>query len=94
MLSARVHVRAHSALGIAVGTVTIVTAGLLGSAVLAQTLTNPKPLPKWTPPGSAKTRPAAQTKQCSAFGPGFVNVPGTDACVKVGGWVTIEGGSR
>jgi hypothetical protein len=26
------------------------------------------------------------------YGAGFVNVPGSDACIKIGGSVTIEGG--
>lgn len=89
-----VHHLTHSALGIAVMAVLIMPAVVTGSRVLAQTLTDPNPPAKWTPPASAKSRPAEATKRCSAYGPGFVNVPGTDACVKVGGWVTIEGGSR
>ena len=78
----------------AVAAIAIVSAGLFGSGALAQTLTDPTPPAKWTPPASAKARPAEAVKRCSAYGPGFVNVPGTDACDKVGGWVTIEGGSR
>jgi hypothetical protein len=35
------------------------------------------------------------TKNCSAYGAGFVNVPGTDLCVKIGGWARAQasGGS-
>jgi hypothetical protein len=36
--------------------------------------------------------PAARAKSCSIYGAGFVNVPGSDACIKIGGSVTIEGG--
>ena len=94
MLHRRVHLLARSVLGvIAVAVITVLPAGLPGSGALAQTLTDPNPLPKWTPPASAKAKPAAAAKRCSAFGAGFVNVPGTDACVKVGGWVTVEGGA-
>jgi hypothetical protein len=64
------------------------------SAVLAQTLAEPAPS-KWSPASkAAKSKKAAQAKACGAFGPGFVNVPGTDACVKIGGWVTVEGSAR
>jgi hypothetical protein len=70
--------------------------GLGGADAAAQTLTNPNAPPKWSAPqGGAKSRTAAQTKKsCEEFGAGFVNVPGTDACVKIGGFVTVEGGSR
>jgi hypothetical protein len=72
---------------------------LMGVAVehaAAQTLTNPNPPSKWSAPqGTAKSHTSAQTKKsCTEFGAGFVNVPGTDTCVKVGGFVTVEGGSR
>jgi hypothetical protein len=62
----------------------------------AQTLADPNTPPKWSSPqGRAKPGTTAQTKKsCKEFGAGFVNVPGTDTCVKVGGFVTVEGGSR
>ena len=74
----------------------LISAGLLvavtASGVAAQTLSDPAPPAKWSPPSkAAKSKAAARAKTCSSFGPGFVNVPGTDACVKVGGWVTVEG---
>jgi hypothetical protein len=60
--------------------------------VAAQTLTTPNSrTPQPTPPTAAKSRPGARAKSCAEFGPGFVAVAGTDACVKVGGSVTIEG---
>ena len=72
------------------------------ASVTAQTLTDPAPQAKWSPPSKAAKAPPAKAakskradaKACSAFGPGFVNVPGTDACVKIGGWVTVEGSAR
>jgi hypothetical protein len=83
------------------GSVILATASalLMGFAVAdaaAQTLTNPNAPPKWSAPhADAKSRTTAQSKKaCKEFGAGFVNVPGTDACVKVGGFVTVEGGSR
>jgi hypothetical protein len=62
----------------------------------AQTLTNPNAPPKWSAPqGGARSHTTAQTKKsCKEFGAGFVNVPGTDACVKIGGFVTVEGSAR
>jgi hypothetical protein len=65
---------------------------VFSSAALGQTLTEPGPPAKWSPPPvTAKAQPDRRAKSCRAYGAGFVNVPGTDACVKVGGWVTIEG---
>jgi hypothetical protein len=58
----------------------------------AQTLIEPNSKPKLSQPsGSAKPQPGLRTKFCSAFGAGFVQVPGTDTCVKIGGYVTMEG---
>ncbi|MBO0716732.1 MAG: porin [Rhizobiales bacterium] len=62
------------------------------SGVTAQTLIEPNAKPKLSrPPGSAKQQPALRTKSCSTFGAGFVQIPGTDTCVKIGGFVTMEG---
>lgn len=73
----------------------VVPAALLVSGVAAQTLSDPRPPAKWSPPqpaqSAAKSKPAARTKSCSAYGAGFVNLPGTDTCIKIGGWVTVEG---
>lgn len=74
--------------------VAVATAGSLASSACAQTLTDPNPPAKWAPPAAqpaAKAKPAAPVKTCSAYGAGFVNLPGTDTCVKIGGWVTVEG---
>ena len=55
----------------------------------AQTLADPNPHPR------APTRTAQpetrQPKSCPAFGPGFVQVPGTETCVKIGGTVQVQG---
>jgi hypothetical protein len=73
----------------------IAAAGFLSASASAQTLADPNPPPKWSPPPAAqpgaKAKPAARVKSCSAYGAGFVNLPGTDACVKIGGWVEVEG---
>jgi hypothetical protein len=72
----------------------IAGAGMISGA-FAQTLSDPNPPPKWSPPKeTAKSPAAARAKSCSAYGAGFVNVPGTDACVRIGGWVSVEGGTR
>jgi hypothetical protein len=58
----------------------------------AQTLTEPNSKPKLSQPsGLAKSEPARRMKSCSTFGAGFVQIPGTDTCVKIGGYVTTEG---
>jgi Porin subfamily len=76
--------------------VVIVTTGVLGiiaaSGVGAQTLTDPHPKTNASPPTTAttKSRPAAHVKNCSAYGAGFMVMPGTDMCIKIGGSVTVE----
>ena len=55
----------------------------------AQTLTDPSPQHAPSRPLAPKPDTKAKISSCSAYGAGFVNVPGTDACVKVGGSVTI-----
>ncbi len=66
-----------------------------GSTVSAQTLTNPNPQTKWPPPHAvAKSPPSGRVKSCAAYGAGFVNVAGTDACVKIGGFVSTEAGGQ
>jgi Porin subfamily len=91
------HARARSVPGAAavaaVAAALIVAVGLALSAS-AQTLTAPNSRAGWSPPAAAKSRPAARLKSCSTYGAGFVNIPGTDACVKIGGYVTIEGTAR
>jgi Porin subfamily len=57
----------------------------------AQTLTNPNPPAPSRPPLAAKPDTSSRVKSCSAYGAGYVNIPGTDACVKVGGSVTVGG---
>jgi hypothetical protein len=63
------------------------------TTALAQTLTEPNPQTKVSSP-HAKSIPTARMRSCSLYGAGFVNVPGTDACIKVGGYVTVEGTSK
>jgi hypothetical protein len=72
--------------------VTIASAVVVDSGVVAQTLVEPNSKPKTSQPSSlAKSQPALRRKSCSAFGAGFAQLPGADTCVKIGGYVTIEG---
>ena len=74
---------------------TAMLAVVVASGVFAQTLSEPNSQIKSAPPPvTAKSRPTGRVKSCSAFGAGFVNVPGTDACIKIGGSATIEGTGR
>jgi uncharacterized membrane protein YdfJ with MMPL/SSD domain len=54
----------------------------------AQTLTDPSG-PK-RPPAPANKPATARMKSCSQYGPGFIYMPATDTCIKIGGYV--EGG--
>jgi len=61
----------------------------LGVGAGAQTLTDPSPAQAPSRPLTAEPHASAKVKSCNAYGAGFVNVPGTDACVKIGGSVTV-----
>ncbi len=58
---------------------------LLGSAagVVAVTMGQAADLP-------VKAKPVEYVKVCSLYGAGFYYMPGTDLCIKVGGWVRFE----
>jgi hypothetical protein len=65
---------------------------MIAGGVAAQTLTTAKPKNDLRPaPGTTESHAGERSNACSSFGAGFVQVPGTDACVKVGGSVTVEG---
>jgi hypothetical protein len=79
--------------------IVLATAVALAAAVssgVAQTLTQPNPTPHAeTPPppkDAAKSRHTGRVKTCDAYGAGFRNIPGTDACIKIGGSVTVDVG--
>jgi hypothetical protein len=38
----------------------------------------------------AKGKPPGHAKNCSVYGAGFQYVPGTDVCMKIGGWARAE----
>src|SRR6266566_2323807 len=37
-----------------------------------------------------KAKPVEYVKVCSIYGAGFFYIPGTDSCIKIGGWVRAE----
>ncbi|MHC2437795.1 hypothetical protein [Bradyrhizobium sp. USDA 4451] len=48
------------------------------------------------PPDAGKTLPSksmTRSNPCASYGPGFVKVEGTDTCVKLGGGISVEGGT-
>jgi hypothetical protein len=72
---------------------TAVALAVVVSPGAAQTLTQPNPQTKTPPPAAAaKSRAAGHVKTCDAYGAGFRNIPGTDACIKIGGGVTVDVG--
>jgi hypothetical protein len=60
----------------------------------AQTLADPTPHPHTTTTTTTVQPQSNQRKPCPAFGPGFVQVPGTDTCVRVGGGIQMQGGAH
>src|SRR6202035_2538941 len=72
---------------------TAVALAAVVSSGVAQTLTQPNPTPQAeTPPpkDAAKSRHTGHVKTCDAYGAGFRNIPGTDACVEIGGSVKVD----
>src|ERR1700751_879079 len=37
-----------------------------------------------------KAKPVEYVKVCSLYGQGFFYIPGTDSCIKIGGWVRYD----
>jgi hypothetical protein len=71
--------------------VAIAAAVMLGDGAGAQTLVDPSSQPAPSrPPLAAKPPASRKVKSCSEYGAGFVNIPGTGACIKTGGFVTVE----
>jgi Porin subfamily len=82
---------------VAVMVAAMIVAAIVASDVVAQTPPSstaaPKALPRsFATPNVAKTAPMKQTKSCSSYGEGFVNVPGTDTCIKAGGYMRTDAG--
>ena len=76
--------------------IVLATAAALAIVVspgLAHTLTQPSPQTKTPPPAATtKSRQTGHVRTCDAYGAGFRNIPGTDACIKIGGSVTVDVG--
>src|ERR1700722_18809826 len=52
--------------------------------------------PQYADPGQpniAVKAPVAYVRACSMYGAGFYTVPGTDACIKIGGYIRLQGGT-
>jgi hypothetical protein len=66
------------------------------SDAFARTLTEAKASEWSLPPPSAKARSpsSGHLRSCSSYGAGFAAIPGTDACVKVGGFTSVETGTH
>ncbi len=64
------------------------------SAAAAQTLADPSPHPNSSRPAAGKATASKHMKACPEYGAGFYRVDGTDACVKIGGFVDVGVSSR
>jgi hypothetical protein len=71
-------------------TSSVIASSAIASSAMAQTLTDPNPGTRSAHPSGKSAATKQPTKSCPEFGPGFVRMPGSDACIKVGGFV--EGG--
>jgi hypothetical protein len=79
---------------VARATMTIGFAVLAASGALAQTLADPnRPASSSSPPPASASTAKTHPKSCPQYGAGFVQLPGSDACVKIGGYVDGEIGS-
>jgi Porin subfamily len=78
----------------AMATLTMVSLTITPSAS-AQTATTPTSTPKapsiWSVP-AAKSTPVKRAEPCPVYGEGFVKLPGSDTCVRLGGYVRIQAG--
>jgi Porin subfamily len=66
------------------------TSGAGTSRVTAQTLTDPNPGTKNTRLPDSKSAGTKQPQACPEFGAGFVRMPGSDTCIKIGGSVDVD----
>jgi hypothetical protein len=77
---------------VAVAAATTMLAFVVASGVVAQTLAEQNSETKLpSPPVTAKSLPTGRAKSCSMYGDGFVYVPATDTCIKVGGYLRMDG---
>jgi hypothetical protein len=71
--------------------VALVLSALSVASALAEASSPKKPDPSATA-GRPTARRAGASNPCSAFGPGFVKLEGSETCVKIGGAVGVGGG--
>jgi hypothetical protein len=72
---------------VAVVVASTILAVVFASGVVAQTLTEPNSqIKSSSPPATAKSLPTGRAESCSKYGDGFVYVPATDTCIKLGGF--------
>lgn len=67
---------------------------MAASGATAQTLTDPHPHTTLPHSTAGKTTAAKHMKACPEYGAGFYRVDGTDACVKIGGFIDAGVSSR
>jgi hypothetical protein len=72
--------------------VALVVAALTVASASAEP-SNPKKRDQWSVPGRLPEKRVGAGNPCSAYGPGFVKVDGTETCVKIGGAVSVGVGS-
>ena len=63
----------------------------VSATVMAAAQTAGSSSPKTRAPATSAQR-SKPMKPCPAYGPGFVQVPGSDLCIKIGGSVDFEVG--
>ena len=77
----------------AVTAVAIFVVAAAASDAVAQTTSTPAPRiqpDSFATPSTTRAAPAKPAKSCSIYGDGFVQVPGTDTCVKMNGYVRSQ----
>ena len=78
---------------------------LIPQAALAQSMpainspgingpTSSKPATKPQPAATPKAQPEKRAKSCEEYGAGFKPIEGTGTCVKIGGYVRMQGSAR
>jgi hypothetical protein len=72
----------------------IVIVALLPAVAFAQQGAGKKPDSSPTTEKSLPLKGTARSNSCAEFGPGFVKVEGTGTCMKVGGGISVDAGSR
>jgi hypothetical protein len=84
-------IAAIATLTMAALTMAALTIAPSANAQTATTTSTPKASSNWSVP-APKSTPAKRAEPCPAYGEGFVKLPGSDTCVRLGGYVRIEAG--